>query len=415
MPFTIACVPCRLRAEVPDGFSLKEVDCPRCGRVIPVVPAGPLPVPQLEDPPTFRRIGRFFADLYAPERLPMAACSRIDPLATNLAAWMGGSAPEPVPQLPAPPTILADRPEENAPVTARSLLAAVDTPAEAQEPGEEFDDDQLQDFGEQLPPEEIIEPAPAAAPEAVAESSVLCEAPTVTLPKPEQHTAGPQNSDEEPQCEAMTEPLPAAAPEVVAEPVVVSEAPTITLPIVVSEAPPITLPKPEQRPAAPGGPDALGIPRSAIQPGDLVFGKCCADPWPRRLGLPKGALTVHRIRTLYNRAYLATVFGDAAGAVHIPPSVQQGLDGGTIYGGSVAGYSKATLDLAAANGKRVLFDLSNVSVDRVRRGSAEAGPAALTEQELRHVLENRATFENAVRFYRESQPVSWDEAVAALV
>jgi len=69
-------------------------------------------------------------------------------------------------------------------------------------------------------------------------------------------------------------------------------------------------------------------------------------------------------------------------------------------------FSLQTLDDAAANGRMIRFDLSNVyDVDGVLDGSGQFA-RTVTGDELRHIQDNWGTFQDVVKFYRDGSEVS---------
>lgn len=77
----------------------------------------------------------------------------------------------------------------------------------------------------------------------------------------------------------------------------------------------------------------------------------------------------------------------------------------------MTGYSKAVLDLAAANHRRILFDLSNVDMDyALTTHVIEESEKMITEQELRHVFDNQKIFEPVTVFFKDGIEMTWAEA-----
>jgi hypothetical protein len=151
----------------------------------------------------------------------------------------------------------------------------------------------------------------------------------------------------------------------------------------------------------------LGIPIKNIQVGDLVFGKWKTFPKETEVARQLGANTVNDIDLvkLHDRNALASIFGDASGKVKVPAHLQTGFANSSF--GSTLEYSNAVLDLAAANGKTVLFDVTHVDLTKVETPRLLRPGMDITEGELVHIKSNPEMFQNTVKFYRNGEQVSW--------
>jgi hypothetical protein len=197
-------------------------------------------------------------------------------------------------------------------------------------------------------------------------------------------------------------------------------------------------------------PYVLGVPQSAIKEGAIVLGKW--STWPEGLTEAVEAQKGITASSISQPPTLKSVFQQWGPQATIPPYVEKlYASGSPISDGAGAGIY--LLEMGVANGRQVIFDVSNVNIDLVkaqadnalafakeihpraqwRSGNGQpANPALyemsktmidqfnkitklrrevapLTEKELIHVLNNPKTFKGKIQFFQNMKPVSWDQ------